>query len=131
MPANGGQLKLPPVCCGEYDASKTRCRSCKTKSMAQLDPLEKAADCERAIRLTFDPVHREMLSNIREFWIALAQGRRYLSEDDLAAEMLHEMLDFRHGDLAGRYCSAGARRTFRGTYPGPQELPACCDPDAH
>ena len=71
----------------QYDASKPRCRSCKTKSMAQVDPLEKAADCERAIRLTFDPVHREILSNIREFWIALAQGRRYLSEDDLAAEI--------------------------------------------
>jgi hypothetical protein len=28
-----------------------------------------------------------MLSNIREFWIALAQERRSLSEDDLAAEI--------------------------------------------
>jgi hypothetical protein len=49
--------------------------------------LEKAADCERAIRLTFDPVHRETLNNIREFWIALAQESRFLSEDVLATEI--------------------------------------------
>jgi hypothetical protein len=46
--------------------------------MAQVDPWEKAADCEREIRLTFDPVHRETLSNIREFWIALAQKSQFL-----------------------------------------------------
>jgi hypothetical protein len=46
-----------------------------------------AADCERAIRLTLDPLHREMLNNIREFWIALAQESRFLSEDVLAAEI--------------------------------------------
>jgi hypothetical protein len=43
--------------------------------MAQVDPWEKAADCERAIRLSLDPIHREALSNIREFWIALAHER--------------------------------------------------------
>jgi hypothetical protein len=46
-----------------------------------------AADCERAMRLTLDPLHREMLTNIREFWIALAQESRFLSEDVLAAKM--------------------------------------------
>jgi len=55
--------------------------------MALVDPLEKAADCERAIRLTFDPVHREMLNTIREFWIALAQESKFLSKDVLAAEI--------------------------------------------
>jgi hypothetical protein len=52
--------------------------------MAQIDPWEKAADCERAIRLTLDPVHRETLSNIHEFWITLAQKSQFLS-DDLSA----------------------------------------------
>ena len=33
--------------------------------MSQVDPWEKAADCERALRITVDPVHREALSNIR------------------------------------------------------------------
>ena len=49
--------------------------------MAQVDPWEKAADCERAIRITLDPLHRETLTNIREFWIALAQKSRFLSDD--------------------------------------------------
>ena len=51
--------------------------------MPQVDPWEKAADCERALRITIDPIHRETLSNIREFWIALAQESRFLSEDAL------------------------------------------------
>jgi hypothetical protein len=46
-----------------------------------------AADCERAMRLTLDPLHREMLTNIREFWIALAQESRFLSKDVLAAKI--------------------------------------------
>jgi hypothetical protein len=55
--------------------------------MALVDPLETAADCERAMRLTLDPLHRETLTNIREFWIALAQESRFLSEDVLAAKI--------------------------------------------
>jgi hypothetical protein len=52
--------------------------------MFQVDPWEKAADCERALRITIDPVHRENLSNIREFWISLANARPFLSERDFA-----------------------------------------------
>ena len=55
--------------------------------MSQVDPGEKAADCERALRITVDPIRREILSNIREFWIALANERPFLSEEDLAAEI--------------------------------------------
>ena len=55
--------------------------------MAQVDPWEKAADCERAIRLSLDPVHREALCNIREFWIALAQKSQFLSDDALAIQI--------------------------------------------
>jgi hypothetical protein len=67
-------------------------------SMPQVDPWEKAADCERALRITLDPIHRETLSNIREFWIALARESRFLSEDALAAQIetigrLHARLD--------------------------------------
>jgi hypothetical protein len=53
--------------------------------MSQLDPWEKAADCERALRITVDPIQRDILSNIREFWIALANERPFLSEEDLEA----------------------------------------------
>jgi hypothetical protein len=55
--------------------------------MAQVDPWEKAADCERAIRLSLDPVHREALSNIREFWMALAHNSQFLSDEVLAAQI--------------------------------------------
>jgi hypothetical protein len=55
--------------------------------MAQVDPWEKTADCERAIRLSLDPIHREALSNIREFWIALAQKSQLLSEEALAIQI--------------------------------------------
>ena len=48
--------------------------------MFQVDPWEKAADCERALRLTLDPVHREHLTNMREFWISLAHAKPFLSE---------------------------------------------------
>jgi hypothetical protein len=56
-------------------------------TMSQVDPREKAADCERAFRVTVDPIRREILSNIREFWIALADERPFLSEEDFAAEI--------------------------------------------
>ena len=55
--------------------------------MAQVDVWEKAADCERAIRLSLDPVHREALSNIREFCIELAQKSEFLSDDALATQI--------------------------------------------
>jgi len=66
--------------------------------MAQVDPWEKAADCERAIRITLDPLRRETLTNIREFWIALAQKSRFLSDGALATQIetigrLHAKLD--------------------------------------
>src|SRR5262249_4768170 len=55
--------------------------------MSQVEPWEKAAECERALRITVDPIHREALSNIREFWIALAQERRFLSDEALATQI--------------------------------------------
>jgi len=54
--------------------------------MFQVDPWEKAADCERALRITIDPVHRENLTNIREFWISLANKRPFLSEHDFGKQ---------------------------------------------
>ena len=54
--------------------------------MDHVDPWEKAADCERALMLTFDPIYRANLTNIREFWISLAHKRPFLSEADFASE---------------------------------------------
>src|SRR5271166_6218048 len=39
-----------------------------------------------ALRLTIDPVHRENLTNIREFWISLANEQPCLSEHEFAKE---------------------------------------------
>jgi hypothetical protein len=63
-----------------------------------VDPWVKAADCERAIRITLDPLQRETVTNIREFSIALAQKSRSLSDDALATQIetigrLHANLD--------------------------------------
>ena len=80
----------------QSDGSNAHRKSCRGGPMAQVDLWEKAADCERAIRITLDPLHRETLTNIREFWIALAHKSR--SDDALAAQIetigrLHAKLD--------------------------------------
>jgi hypothetical protein len=54
--------------------------------MWRTDPWEKAAECERALRITLDPVRREFLTNIREFWIALANEGPFLSDNELAKQ---------------------------------------------
>ena len=54
--------------------------------MFQLDPWERAADCERELRLTIDPTRREKLINIRDFWISLAHKRSFLSESEFVNE---------------------------------------------
>jgi hypothetical protein len=64
----------------------------------RVDPWEKAADCERALRLTLDPVHRANLANIREFWISLANERPFLSEDEFARQA--EAIGRLHASLA-------------------------------
>jgi hypothetical protein len=79
-------------------SSNAHRKTCRGGFMAQVDPWEKAADCERAIRITLDPLHRETLTNIREFWIALAHKSRFLSDDALADQIetigrLHAKLD--------------------------------------
>jgi hypothetical protein len=74
--------------------------------MVHLDPWEKAADCERALRLILDPVHREHLTNIREFWICLASKRRYLSEQAFAREA--EAIGRHHANLIS--CGSPAQK---------------------
>ena len=55
--------------------------------MFQVDPWEKVADCERVMRISIDPVHRENLRNVREFWISLANAKPFLSEHQFAKEV--------------------------------------------
>ena len=39
--------------------------------MLHVDPWEKAAECERAIKVVADPEHRVVLDRLRTLWIAL------------------------------------------------------------
>ena len=84
--------------------------------MFQVDPWEKAADCERALRLTIDPVHRENLANIREFWISLANAQSFLSEGDFVKQA--EAIGRFHAKPTWefpRLCRGGSKSL---TYPG-------------
>ena len=69
----------------QSDGSNAHRKSCRGGPMAQVDPWEKAADCERAIRITLDPLHRETLT-------------KFLSDDALATQIetigrLHAKID--------------------------------------
>ena len=43
--------------------------------MLQIDPWERAAECERALRAANDPKRRQILTDVRDLWIGLANTR--------------------------------------------------------
>jgi hypothetical protein len=43
--------------------------------MPQIDPWERAAECERALRAANDPTRRQILTDVRKLWIGLANTR--------------------------------------------------------
>jgi hypothetical protein len=43
--------------------------------MLQIDPWERAAECERALRAANDPNRRQILTDVRDLWIGLANTR--------------------------------------------------------
>ena len=45
--------------------------------MLQIDPWEKAAECERYLRAEVDSTHREILTNFRDLWIGLANAKNF------------------------------------------------------
>lgn len=57
--------------------------------MSQVDPWEKAAECARAIQMSFDPHRKAVLHNLQQMWIALANERNFLTEEELAREAEH------------------------------------------
>jgi hypothetical protein len=54
--------------------------------MSEIDPWEKAAECARAIQRTIDPHRRTVLTNLQKLWIALANERDFLTEEQVADE---------------------------------------------
>jgi hypothetical protein len=69
-----------------------------TRKMSQVDPWEKAADWVRARAATNEPTKREILTNIGNLWIALANESRFLSEAERAKQI--EAIGRIHADLA-------------------------------
>ena len=55
--------------------------------MLRVDPLGKAAECERAIEIVADPERRVVLSSLRSVWIALANKERFLRSSDIAGDV--------------------------------------------
>jgi hypothetical protein len=50
--------------------------------MFQLDPWEKAAECQRALQAEADSTHRQILTNLRDLWIELANERSFLTRSE-------------------------------------------------
>jgi hypothetical protein len=65
--------------------------------MSSIDPWEKAADCERAIKSVADPERRTVLANLRDLWIALGSQCELMSSDEMAQEA--EAIGRLHADL--------------------------------
>jgi hypothetical protein len=72
--------------------------------MSNIDPWEKAADCERARKSTADPERRTLLANLRDLWVALGSQCELMRPDEMAQEA--EAIGRLHADL----CAGGDRR---------------------
>jgi hypothetical protein len=55
--------------------------------MIKLDPLDKAAECARAIEITADPERRLVLDSLRNVWLALGSEPSFLTRTECAAEL--------------------------------------------
>ena len=55
--------------------------------MSEVDPWEKAAECQRAVQAAIDPQHQTILMHLRNLWMALANERDSMSADDLAMQV--------------------------------------------
>ena len=65
--------------------------------MFNIDPWEKAADCERAIKSAADCEQRALLTNLRDLWITLGSQCELMSTDEMAQEA--EAIGRLHADL--------------------------------
>jgi hypothetical protein len=54
--------------------------------MSQIDPWEKAAECVRAIQISTDPHRKDVLTNLQQMWIALANQRNLLTQEQRPRE---------------------------------------------
>jgi hypothetical protein len=68
--------------------------------MSKVDPMDKAAECRRALELSSDPLQRALLPTLCALWIELANARSSFSEAQFA-ELL-EQIGRLHIALLGR-----------------------------
>jgi hypothetical protein len=61
-----------------------------------VDPWTKAAECDRALQYTTDPLRRNVLTLLRDFWIAVA-NEKALGGSDLGA--LAEPISHLHNNV--------------------------------
>lgn len=69
-----------------------------------VDPWQKAAECERALRITTDLQQRQLLAYLQGMWISLANEAPFLTSDQVATEIdlvTQIQLDM-HADINGR-----------------------------
>ena len=61
--------------------------------MLQMDPWEKAAECQRYLQAEVNSTRREILANVRDLWIGLANARNFLTgaEDQEEVEKLNRI----------------------------------------
>jgi hypothetical protein len=82
--------------------------------MFQIDPWERAAECERALRAAIDSTHREILTDVRDLWIGLANTRSLLPRaqfDEQVATMNRIHADLiRPGSACGKHHGTSADR---------------------
>jgi hypothetical protein len=65
--------------------------------MFQVDPWEKAAECERALKTAADSTRRGILNDVRELWIGLANAKSSLTPPEYDEQL--EAINRIHAEL--------------------------------
>jgi hypothetical protein len=54
---------------------------------SQLDPMQRAAECEQLMRIAAPGSYRVALSQLRDLWISLGSEQKFLTDIEFAEEM--------------------------------------------
>jgi hypothetical protein len=74
------------------------------RSMLQIDPWVKAAECERAIRVVADPERRSVLISLRSLWVALGNEKAIFERSRQSGQV--PMIAQIHAELMSLYRNA-------------------------
>jgi hypothetical protein len=59
----------------------------RRRVMSQPDPWQRAAECEQAIRKTFDRDRRIALAYLKKLWVTLGDQKTFMTQRQLAEEI--------------------------------------------